>query len=114
QFPFWSEKSQAGYSGIMEAPGELVHGALYEVTEQELIALDDLEGVYKDLYKRWTFLILGEDGKFHHADLYRVIDPKGPFPPCRSYVEIMLSGARDLGLDSAYIRKIEGFYHQGQ
>jgi hypothetical protein len=43
-----------------------------------------------------------------------VIDPKGPFPPSRSYVEIMLTGARDLGLAPEYIRKIEGFYHQGQ
>ncbi len=114
QFPFWSEEEQAGYSGIMEAPGELVHGALYEVTEQELIAADNLEGVYKDLYKRQTFLVLGQDGKFHKADLYRVIDPKGPFPPSRSYVEIMLTGARDLGLDLEYIKKIEEFYRQSQ
>ena len=39
RFPFWSEERQGGYSGIMEAPGELVHGALYEVTEQELMDL---------------------------------------------------------------------------
>ncbi|MDH3762482.1 MAG: gamma-glutamylcyclotransferase [Gammaproteobacteria bacterium] len=43
RFPFWSEEVQAGYSGIMEAPGEMVQGALYEVTEQALIALDNLE-----------------------------------------------------------------------
>ena len=24
QFPFWSEKKQGGYSGIIEVPGELV------------------------------------------------------------------------------------------
>jgi hypothetical protein len=83
------------------------------VTEQELIALDDLE-VYKGLYQRETFLVWGEDGKFHPADLYRVIEPKGPFPPSRGYVEIMLSGARDLGLDPDYIEKIEKFYHQAQ
>ena len=113
RFPFWSDEVQGGYSGIMEAPGELVQGALYEVTEQELIALDDLE-VYKGLYQRETFLVWGEDGKFHPADLYRVIEPKGPFPPSRGYVEIMLSGARDLGLDPDYIEKIEKFYHQAQ
>ncbi len=57
----WSETEQAGYSGIMEAPGELVPGALYEMTEQELIAMDNLEDCYKDTYKRETFLVLGED-----------------------------------------------------
>jgi len=112
-WPFWSEEEQSGYSGIMEAPGELVHGALYEVTEQELIAMDNLD-CYKDLYKRQTFLVLGEDGKWCKADLYRVIEPKGPFPPSRSYVDIMLVGARDLGLDSEYIKKIEAFYHQSR
>ena len=108
-WPMWSEEEQSAYSGIMEAPGELVHGALYEMTEQELIAMDNLEDCYKGDYQRETFLVLGEDGKWHEADLYRVIDPQGPFPPARSYVEIMLEGARDLGLDPEYIRKIEGF-----
>ncbi len=114
QFPFWSEEDQGGHSGIMEVPGELVHGALYEVTEQELITLDNMEGIYKDRYKRLTYLVLGEDGKFHKADLFRVIDPKGPFPPSRSYVEIMLTGARELELDPEYIKKIEEIYRQSQ
>jgi gamma-glutamylcyclotransferase (GGCT)/AIG2-like uncharacterized protein YtfP len=114
QFPFWSPEREAGYSGIMEAPGELVHGALYEVTEEDLSRLDDMEGVYKDRYRRFTYLVLGEDGKFHAADLYRVMDPKGPFPPSRSYLDIMLAGARDLGLDPEYIAKIEGFYSQAR
>jgi len=43
-----SETEQSGYSGIMEAPGELVHGALYEMTEQELIAMDNLEDPSKN------------------------------------------------------------------
>jgi hypothetical protein len=53
--------------------------------------------------------VLGEDGKWHKADLYRVVDPQGPFAPERSYVEIMLEGARDLKIDPEYIKKIEGF-----
>jgi gamma-glutamylcyclotransferase (GGCT)/AIG2-like uncharacterized protein YtfP len=113
-WPFWSEEEQGGYSGIMEAPGELVHGALYEVTEQELITTDNMENVYKDLYQRMTYLVLGEDGKWYEAELYRVIDPKGPFPPARGYVDIMLEGARDLGLDPEYIKKIEKFDSQSQ
>jgi len=112
RFPFLSPEENAGYSGIMEAPGELVPGALYEVTEEELVILDNMEGVYKDRYERMTYLVLGEDGKFHQADLFRVIDPQGPFPPARSYVDIMLEGARDLELDPEYIKKIERFYDQ--
>ncbi|MCP4046397.1 MAG: gamma-glutamylcyclotransferase [Gammaproteobacteria bacterium] len=113
-WPMWSEEEQSGYSGIMEAPGEMVHGALFEMTEQELIAMDNLEDCYKGTYKRETFLVLGEDDKWHEAELYRVIDPKGPFPPARSYVEIMLAGAKELELDSEYIEKIEEFYRQSR
>lgn len=102
-WPFWAEKEQEAYSGIMEAPGELVHGALYEVTEEELITMDNLE-CYKGFYNRETYLVLGEDGKRIKADLYRVIDPRGPFTPTRSYVDNMLEGARDLGLDPEYIK----------
>jgi gamma-glutamylcyclotransferase (GGCT)/AIG2-like uncharacterized protein YtfP len=114
RWPFWSPEKQAGYSGIMEAPGEIVHGVLYEVTEEELSGLDNMERVYKDRYKRMTYQVLGEDGKFHLADLYRVIDPKGPFPPERNYVDTMIKGAREPGLDPEYIKKIEGFYDQVQ
>ena len=113
-WPMWSEEEQSGYSGIMEAPGELVHGALYEMTEQELIAMDNLEDCYKGDYKRETFLVLGEDGQWHEAELYRVIDPQGPFRPARSYVEIMLEGARELELEPEYIKKIEEFLSQSK
>ena len=71
--------------------------------------MDNLEDCYKDTYRRETFLVLGEDGKWHEADLYRVIDPQGPFAPERGYVEIMLAGARELEIDPEYIKKIEGF-----
>jgi hypothetical protein len=52
RWPFFSEKEQEAYSGIMETPGELVHGALYEVTEEELIITYNMVDVNKDLYKR--------------------------------------------------------------
>ena len=58
--------------------------------------------------------MLGEDGSFHPADLFRVIDHAGPFPPSRSYVDIMLKGARELELDPEYIKKIEGFHRHSQ
>jgi hypothetical protein len=43
-----------------------------------------------------------------------VIDPQGPFTPARSYVEVMLAGARDLKLDPEYIKKIEELYRQSK
>ena len=114
QFSFWSEKRQAGLSNIMPVPGKMVQGALYSVPQKELEILDEMDGIYKGDYLRTTFLILGEDGKFHSAELYKVIDPKGPFTPSKDYVEGMLIGAKEIGLDPDYIKIIKKFYADGK
>jgi gamma-glutamylcyclotransferase (GGCT)/AIG2-like uncharacterized protein YtfP len=110
QFRFWSKRRQGGISTIIEKPGALVHGVIYEVPEKELLDLDVLESVPQGLYRREVFLMLGEDSGWHLADLYRMARPQGPFTPSRGYVELMLSGAREHGLDPAYIKKIEILY----
>ena len=114
QFNFWSKKKKAGISNAMPSPGKMVHGVLYEVPRKEMEILDEMDGVYKGDYLRRTFLILGEDGKVHPADLYQVFDPQGPFPPSKIYLEGMLTGAREVGLDPEYIKTIEQFYKESQ
>lgn len=110
QFRFWSEKRRGGISTIIESPGQLVHGVIYDVPKKELLDLDILESVPQGLYTRETFLVFGEDMEWHKADLYRVSDPKGPFIPSRSYVELMLIGAKAHGIDPEYVKKIEEIY----
>jgi gamma-glutamylcyclotransferase (GGCT)/AIG2-like uncharacterized protein YtfP len=114
QFSFWSKIKQAGIRNAMPAPGKMVHGALYEVPQKEMEILDEMDGVYKGDYRRRTFLILGEDGRVHPADLYQVIDPQGPFPPSKIYLQGMLTGAREIGLDPEYIQTIEQFFEESQ
>ncbi len=107
QFRFWSEQDQGGISTIIEAPGELVQGVIYEIPENELLELDILESVPLGFYTRDLFLVLGENGLWQKADLYRVADPQGPFPPSKSYVEHMIKGAKQHELDLEYIKKLE-------
>ncbi|MEE8291222.1 MAG: NAD(P)-dependent oxidoreductase, partial [Candidatus Tectomicrobia bacterium] len=38
--------------------------------------------------KRETFLVLGEDGAWHQADLYRVTTPTGPYSPAPNYLDL--------------------------
>lgn len=110
QFRFWSKKRQGGISSIIEKPGRLVHGVIYECDEDELVDLDILESVPQGLYKRETFKVLGEDREWHEADLYRVAKPQGPFTPSKGYVELMITGAKEHGLDPEYVKKIEAIY----
>jgi gamma-glutamylcyclotransferase (GGCT)/AIG2-like uncharacterized protein YtfP len=114
QFRFWSERRQGGISTIIEKPGGLVHGVIYDVPEDELLELDVLESVPQGLYRRETFLVLGEAKEWHEADLYRVVEPKGPFTPSRSYVELMLAGAKAHGLAHEYVKKIEEIYERSR
>jgi gamma-glutamylcyclotransferase (GGCT)/AIG2-like uncharacterized protein YtfP len=62
-FPFYSQKRQGGISSIIPAPGELVHGVLYEVNQPEMEELDIVESVPQGLYVRETYLVLAEDKK---------------------------------------------------
>jgi gamma-glutamylcyclotransferase (GGCT)/AIG2-like uncharacterized protein YtfP len=106
EFRYYSKKRRGGISSIISRPGGLVRGVIYEVPPGEMLDLDELESVPKGLYIRETFLVLGEDGGWHEADLYRVAKPEGPFAPARSYVELMLEGAQEHGLNPEYVGEL--------
>ncbi len=106
-FPFFSQKRQGGISSIVHAPGELVRGVIYEVNQAEMEELDVVESVPQGLYIRETFIVLGEDKRWHGADLYRCAKPSGPYSPARSYVELMLEGAETHQLNPEYVRELK-------
>jgi gamma-glutamylcyclotransferase (GGCT)/AIG2-like uncharacterized protein YtfP len=106
EFRRYSTGMKGGVSTIMEAPGDLVKGVLYRVRRAELAALDDLENLGEGLYRRQTFLVLGADGAWHKADLYRVTRPAGPFAVAPAYLALMLEGAREHGLGDDYVSRL--------
>lgn len=68
EFRFFSKRRQGDISSIVFYHGGLVRGVIYEVPLEEMLRLDEVEGVPQALYTRETFLVLGEDGAFHEAD----------------------------------------------
>jgi gamma-glutamylcyclotransferase len=110
QFRYYSETYGGGISSIVESPGEMVNGVIYEIDEDELLALDILESVPQGLYRRDTFQVLGEDGTWHLADLYRVANPSGPYTPSKKYVSYMVTGAKEHQIDPEYTAKLEALY----
>ena len=107
EFRRYSEEFKGGISSIIEASGEMVKGVIYEIDENEILALDILEDVPQGIYRRDTFLVLGEDGKWHHADLYRVANPSGPYCPSKQYVDFMVAGAKEHHIDPEYTDRLE-------
>jgi gamma-glutamylcyclotransferase len=106
EFRHFSKDLGGGISSIVEAPGSLVKGVIYDVPELELEELDILESVPEGTYRRDTYIVMGEDGQWHHADLYRVSTPSGPYTPSTRYVDFMVEGAREHGLDAEYIEQL--------
>ena len=106
EFRHYSGDFEGAISSIIEAPGEMVKGVIYEIDGKEILALDILESVPQGIYRRDTFLVLGEDGKWHHADLYRVAKPSGPYPPSKRYVDLMVAGAKEHQIDPDYTARL--------
>ena len=107
EFRRFSTDLQGGISTIMETPGDLVRGMLFSIPRDEVEALDVLEDVPLGLYLRQGFRVLGEDGAWHRAQLYRVARPEGPFAPSHRYLDYMLEGAREHGQPQDYIDRLE-------
>ena len=89
EFRRYSTDLKGGISTIMPAPGQILHGVLFNIPRAEVEALDLLEDVDKGLYVRETHLVLGTDGDWHAGDLYRIANPEGPFAPSEKYIEYM-------------------------
>ena len=106
EFRHYSKDLGGGISSIIETPGALVRGVIYEVEALELAALDTLESVPEGIYRRDTYCVMGEDSRWHRADLYRVSTPTGPYTPSNAYVDFMIEGAREHGLDVDYIEDL--------
>jgi gamma-glutamylcyclotransferase (GGCT)/AIG2-like uncharacterized protein YtfP len=116
-FPLYSETWQGGAAGLALAHGETVWGALYELTDDDLAALDRYEGWkseghHHNLYDREKVsveLTRADDGSVPGRKLAIVYlaRPVRPAAPSRRYMETVLRGARHHRLPPEYIEKLE-------
>lgn len=98
---------QGGAADVVEAPGESVWGALYELPEGELERLDVKEAA-GEAYRRREVQVVGQGGELRAAFTYEVVDkePLEPEPP-PAYADAMLRGAAERGLPAAWRRQLE-------
>jgi len=107
QFRKYSDNMQGGISSIIPKPGGMIYGVLYYIPKKEMDELDILEDVPLGIYSRETFQVLGEDGEWYAADLYRVTEPKGPFTPAKQYLDLMIAGATEHDINPAWLAKLK-------
>lgn len=107
----WDYPSQSrpgGAANVEPCEGEEVPGAVLEVDEPALDALDAKEG-YPERYGRAELVVRLADGGETTAWVYRVTRAwRQPHPvwPSELYLATVLEGGRRLGLPDAYLRAL--------
>ena len=97
-----SGKCDAYHTG---QPADRVWGALYRLSEDQIDAMDELEGPG---YRRVAVEVtIGERVVEAHLYIARPEAVNPDLPPLDSYKECVLAGARELGLPKKYVDAIE-------
>jgi gamma-glutamylcyclotransferase (GGCT)/AIG2-like uncharacterized protein YtfP len=101
-----SRRWRGGAADLVEAAGEEVWGALYELDAAALDRLDAKEGA-GFAYRRVPVTVeLG--GERLPALAYAVIDKEPAELPCTpAYAELLVTGARERGLPADYVARLE-------
>lgn len=98
-------KDGSGKANLVESPGSVVWGVLYEINVQDLYTLDKIEGGYE----RITVRVQKPDGSEVEAVTYVSEDLTNDSRPYKWYKKLLLSGAREHNLPQDYIAYLEGF-----
>jgi gamma-glutamylcyclotransferase (GGCT)/AIG2-like uncharacterized protein YtfP len=104
-FSRYSHQRQGGSADVVEDASSTVWGVLYEVDEGCIASMDRVEGV-PTAYRRERATVFDDAGQPQEAITY-VANPTGDFLPSRSYLEVILRGARAYGLPAEYIGHLE-------
>lgn len=97
-----SLRTGTGVADILAAPGQSVWGALYELDDEHLAAIDEKEG-NGWAYERRSVRVRAADGEFE-AFAYAVIARDAEHvQPSREYLQALLDGARERGLPEDYV-----------
>jgi cation transport regulator ChaC len=106
-FATYSTDSRQGGCNLDKAAGQETWGVLYEVTPEELEALDRAAGLDKGYYEQVDVVVIDKDDEPVPALTYVIPEPGGPFHPSSDYTRPILVGARALQLPQAYVAELE-------
>lgn len=109
-----SRKTGSGVADIVQAPGRTVWGVLYEISDDDLAAIDRKEG-YDWAYTRVTLPVhLRTDGSTRMAATYTVRSKEPTeVPPSRQYLGRVAAAAHERGLPDSYVAQLEAMATAG-
>lgn len=100
-----SLRTGTGVADIFPEPGHSVWGALYELDETGLAAIDEKEGNGMN-YRRVPVVVTRSDGTHAEAFAYMVIEPVPHVAPSAEYLNGIVAAGRILGFPETYIEAV--------
>lgn len=92
----------------VKAPGELLYGTVWKISNENLEHLDGLVQIEKGRYTRLYQAVKGDDGRAYACVSHSIKNPVDFHShPSQDYLDNMLKGARDNGFPADYIQKLE-------
>jgi gamma-glutamylcyclotransferase (GGCT)/AIG2-like uncharacterized protein YtfP len=95
----------SGKANILQQQGSEVKGAVYSVTQDQLLSLDGPEGVNSGVYKRIPVIVL-IDGQPTPAQTYVMVRQICPARPADWYLDLILKGLEQNGYSQAIIDEV--------
>jgi gamma-glutamylcyclotransferase len=96
------------FATIVPTQGAIVHGVIYQCNSIAIEQLDRFEGVATGCYRRELIQVSCQDGTTFECFVYiGEAFSQTESAPSHHYLNFILSGAREHGLPSDYIRLVE-------
>jgi cation transport regulator ChaC len=109
-----SIRPSTGCANIIPAEGQRVLGVLYRIAELDITKLDIFEGVSSGQYHRERVLVKAEENDLVEAEVYIADETRNDLEPSIEYLESVLKGARESGIDEDYIEENILVHHAGE
>jgi gamma-glutamylcyclotransferase (GGCT)/AIG2-like uncharacterized protein YtfP len=107
-----SAKWQGGVADVVAATDAETWGGLFEVTAEDLTALDVAEG-HPKAYERRIVVVETLTCNLIDAWVYVVVDKVASVLPTLEYWQAMVEGAVDCGLPTDYLVMLRSLRHSG-
>ena len=108
-FTIYSPKRKCGCADIVKHENKKVFGLLYEISEQDLKALDIYE-VHPKYYKRFTVTVKDQEGREYQAETYEVVNKEKEFQkPSQEYLQLLISAAQENNFPEEYQKFLSSF-----
>lgn len=102
----WSVIRKCAVTNIVHSKGNVVWGGLFEISRNDLAALDKREG-YPERYDKGEFEVQDDNKETVKAITYfRTGQTEGE--PSEKYLDTVIQGAHDCGLPERYIAFLAG------